>query len=86
MDREMILAKVVELARMAEPRFDGQAVQLDDTPLSAHGLTSLSMLRLTALVQDGFGITITDAEGLRAGTPIGLVGLIERKLGRSPRA
>ncbi|GGK33971.1 hypothetical protein GCM10010124_28200 [Pilimelia terevasa] len=80
MSRDEIFVEVVDLACAVEPRVVRQAVRLDDTPFTAYGITSMSMLQLTARVEDRFAVRISDGEALRAGTPLRLVGLIAQKL------
>jgi acyl carrier protein len=79
-NREHIFAEVLVLARTAEQRLVGQRIALDETPLTTYGVTSLALLQLVSLVEDRFGITITDAEALRASSALALVELIEHKL------
>jgi acyl carrier protein len=77
--RDDILAVVAELAESVDARIDAEAIRDDDTPLTAHGLTSLAALQLYAKLEDRFGITISDGEALRAGTGASLVDLVREK-------
>jgi acyl carrier protein len=79
-DREHILGIVIELARSVDDKLRGLTLRLDDTPLTSYGLTSLAMLQLIARVEDRFGVAISDAEALRAGTALSLVDLIQAKV------
>lgn len=80
MDRQQIFGAVADLARGVEPRLAERAIGLDDTPLTAYGLTSLTLLQLVERVEARFGITISDGEAFAAGSMRALVELIERKV------
>ncbi|GAA3640519.1 hypothetical protein GCM10022223_69720 [Kineosporia mesophila] len=81
MTRNQIFATVVEFATAVGDQVSGQAIALDDTPLSVHGLSSIGLLQLFTQLEDHFGIRISDGDGLRAGSALDVVDLVERKLG-----
>lgn len=81
MTRERIFTVLTELAAGVDDRIDPRSIVLDDTPMTAYGLTSMTMLQLFARLEDAFGISISDIEGLRCASPAAIVELVERKLG-----
>jgi acyl carrier protein len=79
-DRREIFAEIVAIVRLIDTSGDPRAIRFDDTPFKAYGLSSLTQIRLIALVEDRFDIAITDVDALAAYSPLKFVELIERKV------
>lgn len=80
MDRNKIFAEVVNAVVAINTTVDATAIRLDDTPFSAYGVTSLTRLQVGARVSERFQVPFGDSDALLAGSPLGLVRLIERRL------
>lgn len=81
--RDEVFAAIVEIAGRLGDGFDGRCLRPDETRFKVYGLDSLHLIRLAALVEDHFGIAITETELLSAESVAQLIDLVMRKTGRT---
>lgn len=80
MDRNQIFATIDQIVSTLDDVSDSVPIRFDDTSFKAYGLTSLQQMELAVLVEDEFGIKISDSDAFAATSVVRLVDLIERKV------
>lgn len=80
MDRQAVFDEIMMLIVEADDTVNTSAIRMDDTTFKAYGLTSLTQVQLSVLIEDRFGVEVTDNDTFAANTPLRLVKLVEERM------
>lgn len=80
MDRQAVFDQIVTLIVEADDTVNTSAIRLDDTTFKAYGLSSLAQVQLSVLIEDRFGVEVTDNDTFTANTPLRLVTLVQERM------
>lgn len=80
MERQAVFDEIMTLIIEADDTVNTSAIRMDDTTFKAYGLTSLAQIQLSVLIEDRFGVQVTDSDTFSANTPLRLVELVRERM------